>query len=90
MGTPLVTCPDPFMRTRMAVACYDRMGIIGPVADSPEQYVERATQIAMNPDYRRHLSQEIRERAAVLFDNIKAVRELEGWIESAVVHHAQQ
>ncbi|MDP1559891.1 MAG: tetratricopeptide repeat protein [Pirellulaceae bacterium] len=90
MGTPLVTCPDPFMRTRMAVACYERMGVIGAVADSPEQYVERATQIAMNPDYRRHLSQEIRERAAVLFDNINAVRELEGWIESAVVHHAQQ
>lgn len=89
MGTPLVTCPDPFMRTRMAVACYNRMGIADAVADSPEQYVERATQIAMNPDYRQHLSQEIRERAAVLFDNINAVRELEGWIESAVIHHAQ-
>lgn len=88
MGIPLVTCPDPFMRTRMAVACYNRMGLTDPVADSPEQYVQRATQIAMNPDYRRHLAHEILQRSAILFDNLSAVRELEGWIESAVIHHA--
>ena len=88
MGIPLVTCPDPFMRTRMAFACYNRMGLTDPVADSPEQYVQRATQIAMNPDYRRHLAHEILQRSAILFDNLAAVRELEGWIESAVIHHA--
>jgi protein O-GlcNAc transferase len=88
MGTPLITCPDPFMRTRMAVACYNRMGLTDPVVDCPEQFVQRATQIAMNPDYRQHLTNEIRERSEVLFDNIAAVRELEGWIESAVIRHA--
>jgi protein O-GlcNAc transferase len=89
MGTPLVTCPDPYMRTRMAVACYTRMGLTDPVTDSPEQFAQRATEIAMNPDYRRYLAQEIQQRSAILYDNLAAVRELEGWIESAVIHHAQ-
>lgn len=87
MGTPLVTCPDQFMRTRMAFACYSRMGLTDPVTDSPEQFAQRATEIAMNGDYRRHLAQEIQQRADVLYGNFAAIRELEGWIESAIAHH---
>jgi hypothetical protein len=34
------------------------------------------------------LSRQISERAEVLFGNVSAVRELEGWMESAVARHS--
>ncbi len=89
MGIPLVTCPDDYMRTRMASACYQRMDLSDPVTASPEAYAERVIQIATDRDYRHHLSQQIQQRAEVLFGNTAALRELEGWIESAVAHHIQ-
>lgn len=90
MGMPLVTLPDEYMRTRMALACYRRMGISEMVTDSPEQYVDRAVSIAQDPDYRRCLSRDISERSEVLFNNLRAVRELEGWLESVVALHADR
>jgi predicted O-linked N-acetylglucosamine transferase (SPINDLY family) len=88
MGMPLVTCPDAFMRTRMAAACYQRMGLTIPVTDCPAQFAQRAVEIATDSELRQHLSREISQRAAILFDNVSAVRELEGWMESAVNRHS--
>jgi predicted O-linked N-acetylglucosamine transferase (SPINDLY family) len=89
MGIPLVTCPDAYMRTRVAAACYQRMDLSDPVTASPEAYAERVIQIATDRDYHHHLSQQIQQRAEVLFGNTAALRELEGWVESAVNHHSQ-
>jgi predicted O-linked N-acetylglucosamine transferase (SPINDLY family) len=72
----------------MAAACYQRMGLTIPVTDCPAQFAQRAVEIATDSELRQHLSREISQRAAVLFDNVSAVRELEGWMESAVNRHS--
>lgn len=88
MGAPFVTCPDPYLRTRATSTYFQRMGVTDCITSSPEEYIEKAVQIANNPDYRNELSGRILDRSKVLFDNLDAVRELEGWFETTVLRHA--
>lgn len=90
MGTPIVTCPDQFMRTRVTAACYQRMGVMDAVAETPEDYVEKAVKIAKDRELREHLSRRISDQAEMLFCNKAAVRELENWFESTVQTFAEK
>jgi predicted O-linked N-acetylglucosamine transferase (SPINDLY family) len=83
-GTPLVTMPTEFHRGRYAAAAYQIMDLADLVATSSRDYVERAVALAGQPDLRHEVQSRIRQRRDVLFDNLAAVRELEGFFERAI------
>jgi predicted O-linked N-acetylglucosamine transferase (SPINDLY family) len=57
------------------------MGVAGPVAWSPEQYVALAVRLGTDRDYRDSLRAEIARRKDVLFEGLEVVREHERFFE---------
>ncbi len=77
VGTPVVTLPGEFQRGRHTQAMYRKMGLPDCIAADPEQYAAIATRLGMDSDFRTAIRQEILERNAVLFEDIRVVREFE-------------
>lgn len=84
VGTPIVTLPTPFMRSRMAYACYQRMGLMDGVASDAEDYVRIAVRLGGDADYRNLLREKIRSQNSVLFEDIRGVEELETFFIQAI------
>jgi protein O-GlcNAc transferase len=81
IGVPVVTLPGEHLYGRFTVALYAEMGLTECVAQSPEDYIERAVRIAGDPERRRSLSAEILRRGEVLFDRRDLARELARFLE---------
>lgn len=77
IGCPIVTWPGAFMRGRMTYGFYRRMRHLDLIAAGPTDYVEIAFRLANDPAWREQQRAAIAEKAAVLFDDIAAVREFE-------------
>ncbi|MFV2065387.1 MAG: tetratricopeptide repeat protein [Pirellulales bacterium] len=77
IGKPVVTLPTPFRRGRFTLGCYQKMGLMDCVAEDGEDYVERAVRLAIDVDWRHKIETEIRQRCSVLFEDPRAVREVE-------------
>ncbi len=84
MGTPIVTLPTTFSRGRYVYAAYRQMGLEEGIAIDPDDYIERALRFASEPDYRAAFGVRLREASAELFEDQKAVREFEDFLEAAV------
>jgi predicted O-linked N-acetylglucosamine transferase (SPINDLY family) len=84
VGTPLVTWPTTFHRGRFAAAALRQIGDIPGVAHSGEEYRELACRLAMDRDFRRDVSQQIRQRSNALFDDHTAATQLETFLREAV------
>ncbi len=76
VGTPVVTMPGRFMRSRVAYACYRKMNIHDCIADTPERYVEIALRLGTDADFRRTISETIQTNNSILYENLDAVKEL--------------
>ena len=61
IGTPIVTKPDKFLRTRFTYALYKLMGIEEPIATSQQDYIDKAIKIASDKAYRQSLKEQILE-----------------------------
>jgi predicted O-linked N-acetylglucosamine transferase (SPINDLY family) len=83
-GVPIVTMPGEFMRSRMTQAFYKEMGIFDCVAADIQSFADIAFTLANNKAWRNEISNKIRERAPVLFGDIKTVHELERFFEWAI------
>ena len=77
LGTPVVTWPGAFARSRVTAACYERMGIADAVAGSAGEYVEIALRIAGDHKWREQLRARIARASDVIFEDVSAVRSLE-------------
>jgi protein O-GlcNAc transferase len=77
LGCPIVTLPGRFMRGRMTLGFYRRMGHLDLVASDPNDYVAIAIRLANDSTWRERQREKIAQRADVLFDDIGAVREFE-------------
>jgi len=84
MGTPVVAFPTEFQRTRYTAACYQKMQIEGLVASTPEEYVQIALRLGIEPDYRQAMRRSIDERSTILFEEPRAVREYEEFFEQTI------
>ena len=74
LGTPIVTLPGPYLRSRITFALYQRMGlprdgVEALVAYSTRQYVDQATAIGCHPEFREALRQQILQHADCLYEN---------------------
>ncbi|HEX5629342.1 MAG TPA: hypothetical protein VFX72_07200, partial [Usitatibacteraceae bacterium] len=83
IGAPIVTLPGPLMRGRVTLGCYRQMGMDRLVAGSPEAYVALAVRLANDPAFQRECRDEVRARSHRLFEDARAVRELESFFEQA-------
>jgi len=84
LGAPVVTLPSRFLRGRVALGLYRRMGVADCVVETDEQYVERSVQIANDRDFRVAVKDRIQSTCDVLFHDDSAVRELEAfWLQAA-------
>jgi predicted O-linked N-acetylglucosamine transferase (SPINDLY family) len=71
--TPIVTIPGKFMRGRVTLAIYRQMGILDCVVDDLEEYVDVATRLCLDQNFREVVSSKIREGHDRIFDNRKTI-----------------
>ena len=83
-GTPVVTLPGQFQRGRHTQAMYRRMGVDDCIADSADDYIERALMFGSDHARRDAMSEEILRKTNVLFEEIAVVREFERFFREAV------
>ena len=84
VGTPIVTLPGEFMRSRHTMSFYRKMGISECIAYTPNEYIEIAVHLANDRDYRGQVSRRILEMQAVLWEDIEVVREFEHFFRRVV------
>lgn len=84
LGTPVVTLPGRFLRGRITLGLYRKMGLGDCVAEDPEQYVKIAVRLGSDPDYRRQVQARIRDANAALFEDRDSVRQLEAFFRQCV------
>ncbi|MBF0370655.1 MAG: tetratricopeptide repeat protein [Magnetococcales bacterium] len=84
VNTPIVTWPGDYLRGRITLACYRRMGILDLVAQDGQTYVELAVRLTRDSAWREKIVSRIRKNSPLLFNNIEAVRELGVFFVSAV------
>ncbi len=84
LGSPVVTLPGDFMRGRVSLGLYRRMGYEELVCADVDDYVAKALRLARDEKWRGQVQDAIRGRSAILFDNIEMVREFEAFIAAAV------
>jgi predicted O-linked N-acetylglucosamine transferase (SPINDLY family) len=84
LGVPIVTWPSPFLRGRITLALYKKIGVLDCVVNSADEYVERAVRLGTEPDYRAEVQAKILTACGALYEEIEAVRELEQFFKDAV------
>lgn len=84
VGTPVVTLPSPYLRSRLAQGQYQHLGWTECVVGTAEEYIARAVELGTNRDARETARREILARADVLFDHEPSIRAFERFFEEAV------
>jgi protein O-GlcNAc transferase len=69
MGTPVVTRAVEFLRGRLAIGLYHRMGFTDLIVQSPEEYVSLSVRLARDNQYRASIRKAIQESRGVLYEN---------------------
>ncbi|MFT7644339.1 MAG: protein O-GlcNAc transferase, partial [Pirellulaceae bacterium] len=84
VGTPVVTWPGPFMRSRVTHGLYQQMGIDACVAKSASEYIELAVSIATDYRLRRRIRAQLLEANGAIFEDKAAVREFEECLKTTL------
>jgi predicted O-linked N-acetylglucosamine transferase (SPINDLY family) len=84
LGTPIVTLPTGFMRGRMTLGCYRKIGVMDCVAESAEEYVEIAVRLGTDRGYREEIKARILAANDALYEDMAAVREMEQFFRWAI------
>ena len=87
VGLPIVTWPGEFMRGRVTEGCYRQMGFTELIADSLDSYVEIALRLANDSEWRERVKNEIATRSHALYEDTRAVAELEDFFGAAFDAH---
>jgi predicted O-linked N-acetylglucosamine transferase (SPINDLY family) len=84
VGTPIVTLPGGFLRSRITYAMYRAMGLDDCIALDAADYATRAVRLGTDRAWRRQVHDRILAANGVLYENKAAVRELEDFFQQAV------
>ncbi len=84
VGTPIVTLPGGFLRSRITYALYRWMGIDDCIATDAADYVEKAVRLATDAEWRAQVRARILAEHHKLYENPAGVRELEAFLIQAV------
>lgn len=85
-GVPVVTLPSPFLRGRVALALYRKMGVLDCVAQSFAEYVELAVGLGTDPARRNQLQRRLLGAADCLFEDAAAVDEIGRFLKQAAAN----
>jgi protein O-GlcNAc transferase len=85
VGTPIVTLPGDFLRSRITYALYRWMGIDECIAIDAANYVAKAVRLASDPAWRAQVRARIMSEHHKLYENPAGVRELEAFLIQAVI-----
>jgi predicted O-linked N-acetylglucosamine transferase (SPINDLY family) len=83
-GTPIVTLDTPYMKGRLTLGLYKRLGLMDAVAATPGDYITLAVRYGTDPAARARLREEILARCPVLYSDEAPVRELEVFLMNAL------
>ncbi len=76
-GTPVVTLPGRFMRSRHTAAFYRKMGIQECVAADTDDYVDKALRLGTDPAWRAEIREKIRHRSPLIWEEAAVITEFE-------------
>jgi protein O-GlcNAc transferase len=79
MGLPIVTFPGRLINGRFTLGMYRKMGIDDLIVYNNEDYVNKAYQVANDPEYRKMLSDKILDKSRLIFNEDASV---DTWSES--------
>jgi protein O-GlcNAc transferase len=80
VGTPIVTLPGPYMRSRITQALYQKMDMTECIVGGFEQYVELALHLGTDREYRSATSDQILAACQVLFEDRQESDEFERFL----------
>jgi protein O-GlcNAc transferase len=83
-GTPVVSLPGQYMRSRITAALFHRIGITETLVESGRAYSELAVRLGTDREYREDLCQRTLAANAVLFEDVSGIRQLETFWEQAL------
>jgi predicted O-linked N-acetylglucosamine transferase (SPINDLY family) len=83
-GLPVVIMPGDFMRGRHSYAMLKRIEVTETIASSVDEYIDLAIRLGKEADFRREISEKVRERSDVLFQDEEAIRGLEKFYEKVI------
>jgi len=81
---PVVTLPGNLMRGRHSMAFLKMMGLTDTIADSLDHYVEIASRLGNNPQWRQHIRDRVAANKYKLYADMTAIESLENFLEKAV------
>jgi predicted O-linked N-acetylglucosamine transferase (SPINDLY family) len=88
-GTPIITLPGPFMRSRLTAGLYRQMGVEDCIARDRQDYVRRAVRLGTDPERRAEVRSRILDAGELLYARPEAARELGEFLESHAAGKAQ-
>jgi len=80
--TPIVTLPGEFMRGRVGLGFCRMLDLPECVAESSDDYVERAIRLATDPALRASVKAKIAANDTQIYDNPQPVRQLAAWLDT--------
>jgi predicted O-linked N-acetylglucosamine transferase (SPINDLY family) len=88
-GTPVITKPDQYLKGRITGALYLQMADIDPevlfgLAQTPEEYIEKALHLGKNPEFRHHLNQKILATHPAIFETQAVIQEFDDFCQQAI------
>ena len=87
VGLPIVTLPGEFLRGRVTLGCYRRMGVTECVAENVDDYIALAVRLATDSAFATHVRERITSTRRVLFNDTSVLRELEEFFKQALAKH---
>ncbi|MCB0209144.1 MAG: tetratricopeptide repeat protein [Anaerolineae bacterium] len=84
IGIPIVTMPTKFLRGRLTLGRYKKMGLMDCVVATPGEYVDLAVKLAINPDFHSQIKTNILTHNQVLYEDTEAVQQLEVFFKQAI------
>jgi predicted O-linked N-acetylglucosamine transferase (SPINDLY family) len=87
VGTPIVTLPGEFLRSRITYALYRAMGLSNCIATDKHDLVERAVRLGADPAWRESVRREILTANSAIFENEQAVRAFEDFLHTIAGRH---
>jgi len=80
VGTPVVTLPSPFLRSRLAAGMYQHIGLPDLVSQTADAYMKDAIRLGTDREWNRHVRSRIATSADKLFDQVDSVHAFEAYL----------
>lgn len=84
VGIPIVTMPTQFLRGRLTLSRYKKMGLMDCVATTPKEYVDLAVTLGTNETYRNQIKANILAHNHLLYEDKEIIQQLEAFFKQAI------